>query len=113
MVIFIRPSLKRSKVQIFIQKIENNCLVKKNNIITINLKKFLIENSEIQLKIFGNCIKKISKNYYPPRAKKILNLLNRIGSSQKLKATLGGCVINIDKKKLTISKEKLKKGRKT
>ena len=89
----------------YIQKIENKCLVKKGNIITINLKKFLVENNEIRLKIFSNCIKKVSKNYYPPRAKKVLNLLDRIESSQKIKATLGGCLINKEEKKLTISKE--------
>ena len=81
-------------------------LLKKKKTININLKIFLLENNEIQLKIFSNCIKKVSKNYYPPRAKKVLNLLNRINSNQKIKATLGGCVINKDKKNLTISKEK-------
>jgi hypothetical protein len=79
----------------------------------INLEKFLLENSEVQLKIFSNCIKRISKNYYPPRAKKVLNLLNRIRSSQKIKVNLGGCMINRNKKNLIISKEKLIKGRKT
>ena len=102
----------RDTLNFYIQKIENDCLVKKDNTIIINLKKFLIENNEIQLKIFSNCIKKISKNYYPPKAKKVLNLLNRINSSKKIKATLGGCVINKDKKNLTISKEELKKGTK-
>ena len=95
----------RDTLNFYIQKIENDCLVKKDNTIIINLKKFFLENNEVQLKIFSNCIKKISKNYYPPRAKKVLNLLNRIESNQKIKATLGGCVINKDKKNLTISKE--------
>ena len=103
----------RDTLNLYTQKIENDCLVKTNNIITINLEKFLLENNEIQLKIFSNCVKKISKNYYPPRAKKVLNLLSRIGSTQKIKVTLGGCIINRDKKNLIISKEKLKKGHKT
>jgi tRNA(Ile)-lysidine synthase len=102
----------RDTLNFYIQKIENDCLVKKDKTIVINLKKFLLENNEIQLKIFSNCIKKISKNYYPPRAKKVLNLLNRIESNQKIKATLGGCVILKDKKSLTISKEELKKATK-
>ena len=102
----------RDTLNFYIQKIENDCLVKKENTIIVNLKKFLLENNEIQLKIFSNCIQEISKNYYPPRAKKVLNLLNRIESNQKIKATLGGCVINKDKKNLIISKEELKKGTK-
>jgi tRNA(Ile)-lysidine synthase len=102
----------RDTLNLYIQKIEKNCVTKKNNRININLKKFLLENNEIQLKIFSNCIKGISKNYYPPRAKKVLNLLNRIESNESLKATLGGCVINMRKKNLIISKEELKKGTK-
>ena len=102
----------RDTLNFYIQKIENDCLVKKENTIIVNLKKFLLENNEIQLKIFSNCIKRVSKTYYPPRAKKILALLSRIESDQKLKATLGGCAINRHKKNLIISKEELKKGTK-
>ena len=102
----------RDTLNFYIQRIEKNCIIKKNNTISINLKIFLLENSEIQLKIFSNCIKKVSKNYYPPRAKKVLNLLNRIQSNKNLKATLGGCTIDKHTKNLVISKEELKKGAK-
>jgi len=102
----------RDTLNFYIQRIEKGCLTKKDNKISINLKNFFLENNEIKLKIFSNCIKKVSKNYYPPRAKKILNLLNKIESNQKIKATLGGCIINKDKKNVTISKEEIKKGTK-
>ena len=99
----------RDTLNSYIQRIEKNCLIVKNNTISINLNKFLLENNEMQLKIFSNCIKIVSKNYYPPRAKKILNLLSNVQSNEKIKATLGGCVINMYKKNLIISKEELKK----
>ena len=102
----------RDTLNFYLQRIEKNCVIKKNNTISINSKKFFLENNEIQLKIFSNCIKKISKNYYPPRAKKVLNLLSGVRSNEKLKATLGGCVINKHKKTLIISKEELKKATK-
>jgi len=102
----------RDTLNFYIQKIEKSCLVIKNKKISINLNKFLLQNNEIQLKILGNCIKKISKSYYPPRAKKILNLLSGVQSNDKLDANLGGCAINKYKKNLIISKEKLKKGTK-
>ena len=102
----------RDTLNSYIQRIEKNCVIKKNKIININLNFFLLENNEIQLKIFSNCIQRISKNYYPPRAKKVLNLLSRVESDKKLKATLGGCVIKKHKKNLIISKEELKKGTK-
>ena len=78
--------------------------------VVIDLNNLLAENKEIQLKVFSNCIRNFSKSYYPPRAKKIIYLLNRIKSDEKLKATLGGCVIQKIKDNLVISKEKLKKG---
>ena len=76
----------------------------------IDLHEFLIENDEIQLKIFSNCIRSVSKDYYPPRAKKIINLLNKIKFDAKLKSTLGGCVIQKTHNNLVIRKEELKKG---
>tara|TARA_B110000211_G_scaffold198571_1_gene228530 strand:+ start:630 stop:1670 length:1041 start_codon:yes stop_codon:yes gene_type:complete len=99
----------RDTLNFYLQRTEKNCIIKKNNTVSINLKKFFLENNEIQLKIFSNCIKKVSKNYYPPRAKKVLNLLSRVLSNKSLKATLGGCVITRGKKNLIISKEELKK----
>ena len=54
-------------------------------------------------------IKHISKNYYPPRARKVLNLISRIKSEKEIKVTLGGCLINKRQNNLIISKEELKK----
>jgi tRNA(Ile)-lysidine synthase len=91
----------RDTLNSYIQKIENT--------ISINLKNFLHENKDIQLKIFSNSFKFISKNYYPPRAKKVLNLLGRVENEKELKATLGGCMVIKRQNSLIISKEKLKK----
>ena len=102
----------RDTLNFYIQRFEKVCLTKKGSTISIDLKKFFLENNEIQLKIFSNCIKNVSKNYYPPRAKKVLNLLSRVRSNKKIKATLGGCVINKYTKNLIISKEELKKAKK-
>jgi len=100
----------RDTLNTYILKVEKSCTIKEKNKIFINLNFFLLENSEIQLKIFSNCVKNISKNYYPPRAKKVLNLLSRVKSEEKLKATLGGCIINKSQDNLIIYKEELKKG---
>ena len=80
-----------------------------NKKLVINLKIFLEENSEIQLKVLSNCIKNVSKSYYPPRAKKIISLLNKIQSDKKVKSTLGGCLIQKTHNNLVIYKEPLKK----
>jgi len=100
----------RDTLNNYIQKVEKTCVIKKKNKIFINLKKFNLENEEVKLKVFSNCIKNISKNYYPPRAKKVLNLLCRIHPIKILKTTLGGCVINRDQYNLVICKEEIKNG---
>ena len=100
----------RDTLNAYIIKVEKNCIIKKKKDVVIDLNNLLAENKEIQLKVFSNCIRNFSKSYYPPRAKKIIYLLNRIKSDEKLKATLGGCVIQKIKDNLVISKEKLKKG---
>ena len=71
----------------------------------IKLEPFLVEKLEVQLKILGDCIKKTSKAYYPPRAKKVINLLENINSKLLLKATLGNCLIEKKEKSLIIRKE--------
>ena len=98
----------RDTLNSYIQKIEKNCLTKKKNTILINLKIFFSEKNDIQLKIFSNSIKYISKNYYPPRAKKVLYLLGRVKAEKELRATLGGCSVNKRQNNLIISKENLK-----
>jgi tRNA(Ile)-lysidine synthase len=99
----------RDTLNSYIQKIEKKCSIKKKKTIVINLNFFLLENKDIQFKIFSNNIKYISKYYYPPRAKKVLNLLSRVKAKKDLKATLGGCIIIKRQNNLIISKEKLKK----
>ena len=100
----------RDTLNSYIQVIEKKCLIKKKGTVFINLNNFLPENNDIQLKILSNSLKYISKNYYPPRAKKVLNLISRIKVEKEIKATLGGCIINKRQNNLIISKEELKKG---
>ena len=91
----------------YIQGIEKKCVLKRKNQILINLDFILKEKQDIQLKILGNCIKQTSKAYYPPRAKKVINLLEKIRSKAFLKATLGNCLIEKKEKNLIIRKEYL------
>ena len=103
-------SVTRDTINSYTTRVEKSCVKKKKKELIINLQRFSAENNEIQLKVFSNCIKYISKSYYPPRAKKIENLLNRAKFEKKLKATLGGCIIQKNQNSLIIQKEELKKG---
>ena len=100
----------RDTLNAIILRIEKSCITKGKKKITINLNFFLVENEEIQLKIFSNCIKKVSKSYYPQREKKIIKLLNKVKSNKKLKVMLGGCVVHKIQNNLLIYKESSKKG---
>tara|TARA_B110000971_G_scaffold192362_1_gene204619 strand:- start:1487 stop:2518 length:1032 start_codon:yes stop_codon:yes gene_type:complete len=99
----------RDTLNTYVCRVEKDCVTKKKKEVSISLKIFLLENNEIQLKILSNCIKIVAKSYYPPRAKKIINLLVKVKSDKKLKATLGGCIIQKIQNNLIIYKEQLKK----
>jgi len=99
----------RDTLNAYTQDVEKKCLTKKRGTALINLKIFLLENNDIRLKILSNSLRHVSKNYYPPRAKKVLNLISRIKFKKETKDTLGGCIVNKRQNTLIISKEKLKK----
>ena len=97
--------ITRDTLNVYVSRVEKSCVTKKNKKLVVNLKNFSKESDEIKLKVFSNCIKNVSKSYYPPRAKKIVNLLKKLKSDEVSKATLGGCVIQKIHNSLVIYKE--------
>jgi tRNA(Ile)-lysidine synthase len=81
-----------------------------NNKCLINTQIFLEESGEIIFKSFSDVLSLVSGTYYPPRSKKIINLIDRVKKIKFNKSTLGGCVI--EKKGSLISIEKEKKFKK-
>ena len=71
----------------------------------ISEKIFAEEAGEIIFKSFSDTFSLISGKYYPPRSKKIINLINRIKKSAFSKSTLGGCVIEKKNGIILISRE--------
>ena len=71
----------------------------------INNKMFSEEAGEIIFKSFSDVLSLISGTYYPPRSKKILNLIERLRKNKLSKSTLGGCVIEREDNFISISKE--------
>ena len=76
---------------------KNKCL--------INTKIFSEEAGEIIFKSFSDILSLVSGTYYPPRSKKVLNLINRLKSDKFAKSTLGGCIIEEKDNFILISKE--------
>ena len=71
----------------------------------INEKIFLEEAGEIIFKSFSDVLSLVSGTYYPPRSKKIINLINRVKKTNFNKSTLGGCVVEKNDNFILISKE--------
>ena len=81
---------------------KNKCLV--------NKKIFSEEAEEIIFKSFSDVFSLVSGTYYPPRSKKVINLIDRLKKNTFAKSTLGGCIIEEKDNFVLISKElKIKK----
>ena len=76
---------------------KNKCL--------INKKIFSDEAGEIVFKSFSDILSLVSGTYYPPRSKKVINLINRMKKSKFTKSTLGGCIVEEKDNFILISKE--------
>tara|TARA_B100001123_G_scaffold310710_1_gene347466 strand:- start:482 stop:1552 length:1071 start_codon:yes stop_codon:yes gene_type:complete len=76
----------------------------------INTQIFSEEAGEIVFKSFSDILSLVSGTYYPPRSKKIINLIDRAKKNKFNKSTLGGCIIEKKDNFLLIVKEgKVKK----
>ena len=76
---------------------KNKCL--------INSQIFSEEAGEIIYKSFSDILSLVSGTYYPPRSKKIINLINRLKKDKFQKSTLGGCIVEKKDNFVLISKE--------
>lgn len=76
---------------------KNECL--------ISTQIFSEEAGEIIFKSFSDILSLVSGTYYPPRSKKILNLIDRVKKVGFNKSTLGGCIIERKDDMILITKE--------
>ena len=71
----------------------------------LNLTEFSKEPQEVRFRIINDIVKKRSNSYYPPKSKKVLNLISRFENRNVTKCTLGGCIFERKKSFLYVSKE--------
>ncbi len=84
---------------------DNSSFNFKKNQVILN-KSFFEQPKEIILRSVTNLMLKISKNYYPPRGKRIKRLLDTLELRQNVKnQTLGGCIFKKVNESIIISKE--------
>mgnify|MGYP003336298434 FL=1 len=76
---------------------EKKCVKRYRHKKIISMKKLKKYPDEILIKVISKTLKDTSKNYYPPRAKKIQNLIKIIDKRTLHNYILGGCTISCDK----------------
>ena len=68
-------------------------------------KNFFLQPNEVVFRSLVEILRKISKKYYPPRGKKILNLIDDLKGKKIKKRTLHGCIIEKIQNSVLISPE--------
>jgi len=74
--------------------------------VLIDFKKFKKINHDTKIRVINEAIRKIKKNYYNPRSKKVINLIKSIENKKFTRATLGGCIFSKKKDFLSLIIEK-------
>ena len=95
----------RATLDEYLKKIFKDLIKKDNKDLLINYKKFKKHNKEVKIALINESIKRLKKNYYNPRAKKVLNLIKDIEKINFKKNTLGGCIFTLKKDNLCLKIE--------
>jgi len=94
----------RETLDFFFRKIYLEITKKNKKQVMINFKKFDNLNVEMQMRILRHCVKDLTKMYYFPRSKKILNLINRLKLGRDKKLSLYQCHVFRQKNYLIVEK---------
>ncbi len=75
--------------------------------VMIDFKKFKKFNNDIKIAIINESIKKLKKNYYDLRSKKVENLIKNLSRKDFKRSTLGGCIFYKKNDNLCLKAEKV------
>ena len=82
-----------------------NIVEKSNSCIKINYEQFKNLEKEIKMRLINESIKKLKRNYYNLRSKKVLYLINKLEEKNIVKLTLGGCIISRENDEISLKIE--------
>ena len=100
-------SLSKKTLDGYLNNIFKKLINKTNNEISINFNKYKDLSNDTKMALINESIKKIKKNYYDLRSKKVDNLINSINKRNFKKTSLGGCVFFKKGENLCLKVEKL------
>ena len=99
-------SFSKSTLENYSSKIFKKIIKNKKNEISINFKKYQELSHDIKLTLINESIKKLRKNYYDLRSKKVANLIDSLSRKNFKKSTLGGCIFFKKNNNLCLKVEK-------
>ena len=85
-------SFSKTTIDIYLNKIFSELIKKVDNEILIDFNKYKILSKDIKMALINESVKKLKKNYYDLRSKKVVNLINSIEKRKFKKSNLGGCI---------------------
>ena len=100
-------SLSKTTLEEYLSKISKELIKKKNKEIVINFNKYKELSNVSKMAVINDSIKRLKKNYYDLRSKKINNLIKSLEKLEFKKTTLGGCVFFKKGDNLCLKDEKL------
>ena len=100
-------SLSKMTLDGYLSKVFNSLIKKTNKGVSINFEKYLDLNKEIKISLINKSIKRLKKNYYDSRSKKVENLIKNIERADFKQSTLGGCIFFRNGKNLCLKNEKI------
>ena len=90
----------------YYEEIFKDTIKKTRDKIFIDFKKFDQLNLDLKMRVINKSIKILKKNYYNPRSKKVINLINFLKTKNFKKSTLAGCIFYMEKDYLCLKTEK-------
>ena len=100
-------SLSKMTLDGYFNKIFKELIKKSNKEISINFSKYKNLSRDTKMALINESIKKLKKNYYDLRSKKVDNLINNIEKKEFKKNSLGGCIFFKKGKNLCLKVEKI------
>ena len=100
-------SLSKDTLDKYLNDIFNKVITKNKKEVLINFKKYKELNNDTKIALINESIKKLKKNYYDLRSKKVMNLIKNLDKKDFKKLTLGGCIFFKKGENLCLKDEKI------
>ena len=100
-------SSSKTTLDEYLNKIFKELITKSNKEILINFNKYKNLSRDTKIALINESVKRLKKNYYDLRSKKVVNLIKNIEKREFKKTSLGGCVFFKKGKNLCLNVEKV------